>query len=196
MRRRGVSGFAIWIAVGLGAISAQSAPPPAQTPPPATQTPTPTPTPPRPAPFPGASQPPASTAAPAATAPAQTGGSPNLGAIDPRLALVPGYPGAEYLESFDAGKGQRLFVFGTNDPYARVVAFYKSQFKKTGEEVSRAPGIQQFDLGAFDSTGMAQRPSVIVKDYAWPQPTDYYIHVAGTAEKHFTTLIQIIPVAK
>jgi hypothetical protein len=77
----------------------------------------------------------------------------------------------------------------------RVVAFYKTQFKKSGEEITRQPRIQQFELGAFNAGTMSQRPSVIVKDYTVPDP-EGYLHVSGTTSKRFKTLIQIIPAAR
>jgi hypothetical protein len=156
-----------------------------QTPP--VQTPRPTPI-----PFPGgASQ----TPAPASDSSKPPAGPLDLGSVDPRLAGISGYPGAEFLGAYDAGSSQKLFVFGTNETYEAVLSFYKTQFKKSGEEVSRQPRIQQFDLGAFTSNTMSQRPSVIVKDYTQPDPAGYR-HVAGTTERRFKTLIQIIPVAR
>jgi len=160
---------------------------------PPTQTPRPTPS-----PFPGgASQTPASTPTPTpASNPSKPQAGPlDLGSVDPRLAGISGYPGAEFLGAYDAGSSQKLFVFGTNETYDAVLSFYKTQFKKAGEEVSRQPRIQQFDLGAFTSNTMSQRPSVIVKDYTQPDPAGYR-HVSGTTERRFKTLIQIIPVAK
>jgi len=166
--------------------------PPAQTPPAQTPRPTPTPFPrggtdPAPAQPKPAANPPAATAAPA--------GASDLGALDPRLAGIAGYPAAEFLGSYDAGTNQRLFMFGTNESYDAVLTFYKAQFKKAGEEISRQPRIQQFEFGAFNSATMSQRPSVIVKDYTVPDPAGY-LHVSGTTEKRFKTLIQIIPVVK
>lgn len=115
--------------------------------------------------------------------------------MDPRLAGVPIYPGASFLESFDLGNGQWVFTFGTNDVYAGVVAFYKEQVGKSTEVSRNTPSIQQFDLGAFDSGRMAQRPSVLVKDFTWPDPAGY-LHVSGATETRYKTLIQIIPTAK
>lgn len=148
---------------------------------------------PRPAPFPAATQ--TATPKPGETVSRPPASPLDLGSIDPKLAGVQGYPGAEFLESYDAGKGQRMFAFGTNDPFATVLAFYKNQFKRSGEEVSRTPAIVQFDLGPFDVNTMAQRPSVVVKDFTWPDPAGY-LHVAGTTQKHFKTIVHIIPVAK
>ena len=170
-------------AVLMSASLAARQAPPAQTPPPK----------PTPIPLPrGAAQTPAPAPDPAKPAAA---GPLDLGTIDPRLAGVSGYPGAEFLASYDAGSNQKLFVFGTNETYEAVLAFYKTQFKKSGDEVSRQPRIQQFDLGAFTSNTMSQRPSVIVKDYTQPDPAGY-LHVSGTSQRRFKTLIQIIPVTR
>lgn len=149
--------------------------------------------PPKPTPFPGIGPKPTPTATPTQTT--ATAGPLDLGSVDPRLAGISGYPGAEFLAQYDAGSYQKLFVFGTNETYEAVLAFYKTQFKKSGEEVSRQPRIQQFDLGAFNSSNMSQRPSVIVKDYTQPDP-EGYLHVSGTSQKRFKTLIQIIPVVR
>jgi len=171
--------------LGAAGVSAQSAPPPAQTP--------------VPKPFPTGT-PPSSPAKPPVAPPVQLG-VPVTGdgaSIDPLLATSTIYTGAAFLESFDAGetgRSQRVFVFGTNDTYDAVVAFYKTQLRKGGEEVVKAPRVHQFDVGAFDARTMPQRPSVIVKDYTSPDPAGY-IHVAGTTEKRFKTLIQIIPAVK
>ena len=104
------------------------------------------------------------------------------------------YPGASFLESMALDKGQWLFVFGTNDMYGSVVAFYKAQLGKS-TEVSKTPAIQQYDLAGFDSGRMSQRPSVIVKDFTWPDAAGY-LHVSGTTQTRYKTLIQVIPAAK
>ena len=97
-------------------LAAQAPPPPTQAPPP-TQTATPKPTP-TPAQTPGPK-------------PASSGSSGSFdgASIDPRLAGVPIYAGAAFLQSFDLDKAQTVFVFGTNDPYANVVAFYKNKYR-------------------------------------------------------------------
>jgi hypothetical protein len=170
-----------WCAVAFLAatpVAAQAPPPPAQAPPPPTQTSTPKPTP-----------TPAQTPAPRPTAQASAG--PVDGAsVDPRLAGVPIYAGAAFLQSFDLDKTQTVFVFGTNDSYANVVGFYKNKYR--AQEVSKTPAIQQFDLGSFDSGTMTQRPSVVVKDFTWPDAAGY-LHVSGTKQTRYVTIIQIIP---
>jgi hypothetical protein len=128
--------------------------------------------------------------APVPPAPVQTAPAP-----DPRLTGVPMFPGAEFLTSYDAGRDQRQFLFGTNTPYAEVVAYYKTQFKSSGRELFRTPPMQQFDLARFMESTMAYQPSVVVKDYAW-MDSPGYLHVSGTTEKRYKTIIQIVPAAK
>lgn len=159
-----------------------------------------TPPPPVPLPFPGSTQ----TATGAKPTPAATplaGGATDGSTVDPLLAGIPLYPGVQLLmttELRNPGEGartQRVFVFGTNDAYAGIVNFYRTFLKRNGEEVSRVPAIQQFDLGSFDANTMAQRPSVIVKDYTWPEPQGY-LHADGKVEKRFKSVVQIIPAAR
>lgn len=130
---------------------------------------------------------------PATGAPAQA--APAAPTLDPRLTGVPLFPGAEFLTSYDAGRDQRQFLFGTNTPYAEVVAYYKAQFKTSGRELFRTPPMQQFDLARFTEATMAYQPSVVVKDYAWMDAPGY-LHVSGTTEKRYKTIIQIVPAAK
>jgi hypothetical protein len=163
--------------------ASQSAPPPTQTPVP------------KPAPFPGANAPAPPGAKPAPgvvppSAPQQDGA-----ALDPRLAGVPIYPGAELLSSFDTGRGQQVFLLGSSMPYSDIVGFYKLQLRNNGSEVFKTPPMQQFDLGQFRSETMAYRPSVVVKDYTW-MDSPGYLHVAGTIEKRFRTVIQIVPATR
>jgi hypothetical protein len=159
----------------LAVLLAQAPPPPTQAPPPPTSTPVPRPV-----------QSPAQKQTPSVSAGPVDGGS-----IDPRLAGVPIYTGATFLQSFDLDKAQTVFMFGTNDSYATVVGFYKGKIRG-GQEVSKTPQIQQFDLGNFDSGTMTQRPSVVVKDFTWPD-TAGYLHVSGTKQTRYLTIIQIIP---
>ena len=188
------------LAAALALVSALLTPAAAQNAPPPTQTPVP-----RPTPFPGAKPPAPSTTPPPATTqkepqssatkpvnvPAQSGLPQDGGAIDPRLAGVPIYTGAELLSSFDAGRGQHIFLFGSNMPYSDVVAFYKTQLRTSGSEIWRAPATHQFDWGQFRSEAMTYRPSVVVKDHTWNNSAGY-LHVAGTTEKRFRTVIQVV----
>ena len=165
--------------------------------------------PPVPRPFPGTTSP------PPASKPADPSGTPASGAPKtnppktnapqtpaPQVPAQPSagtnpaaqyaYPGAEYLDSFDAGRGQRYYLFGTNAPFADILLFYKNQLKSSGRELFKTPAMQQFDLGKFDENTMAFPPSVVVKDYTWENSAGY-LYVSGTSEKRYRTIIQIVP---
>ncbi len=127
-------------------------------------------------------------AMPQAAAPAPTG-TPTEASLG-----APIYPTAEFLESFDAGRGQRYYLFGTNAAFAEIVAYYKTVLKNGGRTIIESPAIQQWDLGKFQDQTMAYPPSVVVKDYALGA-TPGYLFVDGTREKRFKTVIQIVPAA-
>jgi hypothetical protein len=109
---------------------------------------------------------------------------------------VPIYPAADYLDSYDAGRGQRYYLFGTNAAFADIVAYYKNTLHDNGHELFKTPAMQQFDLGKFRDDTMAYPPSVVVKDYTWAldgQRSDGYLAVDGTRQKRYKTVIQIVP---
>jgi hypothetical protein len=156
--------------------------------------------PPPPLPFPrSGGGPPPSAPAPAPSTPASPALPPAAPASRP-LADVPtdaslGVPGiiygnAEFLESFDIGRGQRCYLFGTNAGFIELVAYYKQVLKDGGRELFKAPAMQQFDLGRFQEQSMSAQPAVVVKDYAVGEG---YLHVSGTQSKRFRTVIQIVP---
>lgn len=151
------------LAVALGA-----APASAQTPPP------------RPLPFPTAGS------APAAPAPAQ------VAPTDSALG-APIYPAAVFLETIDAGKGgQQYHLYGTDAPFADIVNYYKTTLRNNGRTIFQAPAMHQFELGRFQEQTMAYPPSVVVKDYLWNGSAGY-LHVDGTVQRRFPTIIQIVP---
>jgi hypothetical protein len=148
-------------------------------------------TPPVPKPFPKPGQPTATTTVdpPAETrtqAPAGTPTEATLGA--------PIYPTSEFLESFDAGRGQRYFLFGTNAAYTEIIGYYKTVMKNGGRTIFEAPAMQQWELGKFQEQTMAYPPSIVVKDYGWNGSAGY-LFVNGSQEKRFRTVIQIVPAA-
>lgn len=155
-------------------------------------------TPPVPKPFPqpgqaGAAQTapakpePAKPQTPTAAAPATTGGVPTEASLG-----APIYPTAEFIDSFDAGRGQRYYLFGTNAAFAEIVAYYKNVLKNGGRSVADTPAMQLWELGKFQDQTMAFPPSVTVKDFGWGGSAGY-LFVDGTKEKRFKTVIQIVP---
>ena len=133
--------------------------------------------------------------APAPQRPIVTPAPPTAQSGAPTDAML-GFPGliqpsAEFLEAFDIGRGQRCYLFGTNAPFAELVAYYKQVLKDGGRELFKAPAMQQFDLGKFQEQTMAYPPSVVVKDYA--AAGDGYVQVVGSKDKRFKSIIQIVP---
>lgn len=160
---------------------------------------------PKPFPQPGQTTPPASAPAKPATPPASPAPQTTAPQASP-LSVAPSgsptaeslgaplYPTAEYLESFDAGKGQRFFLFGSNAAFTEVAGYYKNVLKNGGRMIVEVPAMQQWDLAKFQEQTMAFPPSVVVKDYTWGGSTGY-LFVNGTREQRFKTIIQIVPVA-
>ena len=103
------------------------------------------------------------------------------------------YPGAEFLASFDAGKGQRYYLFGTNASFSEIVNYYRTVLKQKGELVYDEPAIQEFDIGRFKEESMAFPPSVTVKDYTWGGSAGYLNPKRGKQPARFKTIIQIVP---
>ena len=109
---------------------------------------------PAPPPAPPASTPP-SAAPPASAAP----GTQEVAGPEPALSGLPLFPSAEFLTSYDAGQGQRYYLYGTSAPFEEVLAHFRSALRSSGRQLYRAPAIQQFDLGRFDDNQMAFPPS-------------------------------------
>jgi hypothetical protein len=154
---------------------------------PAGQTPRTTPPPPATAP-----------AAPAPTAPVQSGTASAATANEPaptaeKLGL-PLPPGAQFIASYDAGQGQRYFLFGTGGTYAEVLNFYRTALKQRGDVVFEEPATHIFEVGRFREETMAFPPSVVVKDYMWGNIGGYVNPKPGAQPPRFATVIQIVPI--
>jgi hypothetical protein len=147
-----------------------------------------------PVPFPRPGQPATQPAKPPATPPAQTPAA-TAPAGEPTEALLgtPLYPGAQFITSYDAGRGQRYYLFGTNTPFGDIVAYYKTVLKQRGELVFEAPATHMFEIGRFREETMAFPPSVTVKDYTWGGSQGYLNPKRGAEPARFTTVIQIVP---
>lgn len=154
--------------------------------------------PPAPQPFPRGGTPPARPAAPAPTAPAPT---PPAQPSEPATPAPPGesqlgvrlYPGAQFLASYDAGRGQRYYLFGATASFVDVVTFYRTALKQRGELIFDAPATHQFDIGRFREETMAFPPSVTVKEFQSQVSQGYPNPRRGTQPERFPTVIQIVP---
>jgi hypothetical protein len=106
---------------------------------------------------------------------------------------LPIYPSAEFIASYDAGRGQRYYLFGTNAPFAQIVEYYKTVLKQRGELVFDEPPIHMFEVGRFREETMAFPPGVSIKDYGWAGSLGYLNPKRGAEPSRFKTIIQIVP---
>ncbi len=158
--------------------------------------------PPAPQPFPRAGTP-AQPSAPAPAQPAPAAPAPSAPRpATPQLAEnaqsesqlgVQIYPGAQFLASYDAGRGQRYFLFGSTASFVDVVTFYRNLLKQKGELVFDSPATHQFDLGRFREETMAFPPSVTVKEFQSQISQGYPNPRPNGQPARFPTVIQIVP---
>jgi hypothetical protein len=100
-----------------------------------------------------------------------------------------------FITSYDAGLGQRFYLFGTTASFADVVAYYKSVLKEKGELVFEEPATHMFEIGRFREDTMAFPPSVTVKDYTWGGLQGYPNPKPGAVPERYPTVVQIVPVS-
>ena len=106
---------------------------------------------------------------------------------------LPVYPTATFLASYDAGFGQRYYLFGTLDSYDQIVAYYRIVLREGGTEVFEEPPTYMFEIGRFREATMAFPPGVTVKDYAWGELGGYLNPDPHGEPERFPTVIQIVP---
>ena len=153
---------------------------------------------PQPFPRPGtppAAPAPASPAAPAATAPAVRPASAPDTPTEATLG-VPIYPGAQFLTSFDAGRGQRYYLFGSAAPFVDLVGYYRTTLKQKGELIFEAPATHSFEVGKYREETIAFPPGVTIKDFQSAVSEGYPNPKPGAQPPRFRTVIQIVPVTE
>jgi hypothetical protein len=106
---------------------------------------------------------------------------------------LPIYPGAQFLASYDAGRGQRYYLFGSAQTFTEVVTFYRTSLKQRGELIFDAPATHEFDIGRFREETMAFPPGVTVKDFQSQVSQGYPNPRPGGQPAQFPTIIQIVP---
>ena len=136
------------------------------------------------------SQPPTSPAS--ATAPLQSDAE-----SPPTEAMlgVPIFPNAQFIASYNAGRGQRYYIFGTVASFADLVNYYRNVLKQRGELTFEVPATHEFDIGKFDEDRMAFPAGVVVKDFQSDVSPGYPNPKPGGQPPRFPTIIQIVPVA-
>jgi hypothetical protein len=147
-----------------------------------------------PAPFPRPGQTPARPPAPApVTAPPVAAPAASTEAGEPGDLGAPIYPGAQFIVSYDAGRGQRYYLYGADADFLQIVGWYKTMLKQKGELVFDEPPVHMFDIGKYREETMAFTPSVTVKDYTWAGLAGYINPKRGATPARFKTIIQIVP---
>ena len=146
-----------------------------------------------PAPFPRPGQAPARPPVqPAPTPPAATPAA-SQESGEPGDLGAPVYPGAQFIASYDAGRGQRYYLYGAESDFLQIVAWYKTTLKQKGDLVFEEPPVHMFDIGRYREETMAFTPSVTVKDYTWAGSAGYINPKRGGTPARFKTIIQIVP---
>jgi len=107
---------------------------------------------------------------------------------------VPIFPGAQFIASYDAGRGQRYYIFGSDKTFIDLVAWYRTMLKQKGELVYDVPATHEFDVGKYDEDRMAFPPGVTIKDFQSDISQGYPNPKPGAQPARYPTLIQIVPV--
>jgi hypothetical protein len=151
--------------------------------------------PPAPAPFPRPAPP--GRPNPAPPAPGAAGITvPDEKAPTEEFLGVPIYPGSQFIASYDAGRGQRYYIFGTAASFVDLVNYYRNALKQRGELVYEIPATHEFDVGRYREETMAFPPGVTIKDYESDVSKGYPNPKPGGQPARFPTLIQIVPVTE
>src|SRR5262245_11836060 len=157
------------------------------------QTPQPFPKPGQPAqPRPAPDAPPPGAAAPALPRPTSAA-TPQVAPTEANLG-VPIFPDSQFITSYDAGRGQRYYIFGSAASFVDLVAYYRTVLKQKGELVFEIPATHEFDVGKFDEDRMAFPPGVTIKDFQSDISQGYPNPKPGGQPARFPTIIQIVPV--
>ena len=149
---------------------------------------------PAPRPFPRPATPTEGSApvAPVAPAPVQAPSVPTDNVPTEATLGLPIYPSAQFLTSYDAGRGQRYYLFGTNSSFEEMVRYYAVVLDERGDRVFDGPATHMFEVGRFREEEMAFPPGVTVKDYSW-NGSEGYLNTTGGEPAKFRTIIQLVP---
>jgi hypothetical protein len=154
-----------------------------------------------PQPFPGRQNPPRPAAPPPQTAapvpPARPAAPADVVPADSTPSEVtlgfPVYPNSQFIASYDAGRGQRYYIFGSELRFAELVKYYQSALKNRGTLVFDAPATHVFEIGRFREETMAFPPGVTIKDYTWNGSAGYLNPKKNAQPARFPSIIQIVP---
>jgi hypothetical protein len=105
----------------------------------------------------------------------------------------PVYPNAQFIGSYDAGRGQRYYLYGSELRFGELVKYYQSALKNRGTLVFDAPATHVFEIGRFREETMAFPPGITIKDYTWNGGAGYLNPKRNTQPSRFPSIIQIVP---
>jgi hypothetical protein len=108
------------------------------------------------------------------------------------LLGFPIFPGARFLRSYDAGQGQRYYLFGSTASFAELVGYYRTVLRQKGDLVFEVPPVHMFEVGRFREETMAFPPGVTVKDYTWGGQGGYLDPRPGATPQRYATIIQVV----
>jgi hypothetical protein len=103
------------------------------------------------------------------------------------------YPGSQFIGSYNAGRNQRFYLFGSAAEFTVLVTYYRTLLKQRGDVVYEVPATHQFDIGRFDNDTMAFPPGVTIKDFQSDLSQGYPNPKPGGQPARFPTVIQIVP---
>src|SRR3989441_5357381 len=159
--------------------------------------------PPAPRPFPvpgaqpGAPNQPARPAAPLPAPPTPTAAASSSDAAPTEATLgIPIFPGAQFIASYSAGRGQRYYIFGSAASFVELVTYYRTALRQKGDLVFDVPATHEFDVGKFREETMAFPPGVTIKDFQSDVSQGYPNPKPGGQPARFPTIIQIVPVTE
>jgi hypothetical protein len=138
---------------------------------------------------------PAPAGQPAATPPRAAPAGAELAPTEAALG-VPIFPNAQFIASYNAGRGQRYYIFGTSGSFVDLVNYYRTTLKQRGELTYEVPATHEFDVGKFDEDRMAFPPGVVIKDFQSDVSPGYPNPKPGGQPARFPTIIQIVPVQR
>jgi len=152
---------------------------------------------PQPFPRPGTQPVPAPPAAPRPVPPPATAQAPTR-PVDPATPTeatlgFPIYPGAQFLASYDAGRAQRYYLFGSAAAFTDLVTYYRTQLKEKGDLVFQDPPTHMFEVGKFNDETMAFPPGVTIKDFTTGGSAGYANPKPGAQPARFPSIIMIVP---
>jgi len=152
---------------------------------------------PQPFPRPGTQPAPAPPAAPRPAAPPPIA-APPAARVDPATPTeatlgFPIYPGAQFIASYDAGRAQRYYLFGSAAAFNDLVTYSRTVLKEKGNLVFQDPPTHMFEIGKFSDETMAFPPGVTIKDFTAGGSPGYPNPKAGAQPARFPSIIMIVP---